>query len=77
MKKLLLLFTAVAITSCSSDDGGSSTGGTSFNFDGETFQLQPTMGMTEIRMATVAEYNGESYDRSTVTVVGLNGTAST
>lgn len=78
MKKLIFLFTAVALVGCSSDDGPSTpSASTSFSYDGTEYQLQEGMNMSEIIMANVTEFNGESYDRSTISVTGLNGTSST
>jgi len=76
MKKIFLFLTAAVMIGCSDDDSSSnSTGGTSFNFDGTTYQLQPgmDMNMSEIIMSDVMEFNGETYDRSTLSVTGING----
>ncbi len=78
MKKLILFFTAVAMVGCSSDDDSSNSGGgTTFSFDETEYQLQPGVSMTEIIMAEVIDVNGESYDRSTISVTGVSGTSST
>lgn len=78
MKKIILLFAAITLVSCSDDDNSSSsTGGSTFDLDGAEFELQQGVNMTEIKMADVFEVNGESYDRSTVTITGLAGMSST
>ena len=78
MKKILLFFSAIAIVSCSSDDDSSTeNNSTSFRYDGTAFQLQPSMGISEIIMPRVTESNGQFYDRSTISLTGLNGMTST
>ncbi|MBF0693641.1 MAG: hypothetical protein IR153_01120 [Flavobacterium sp.] len=79
MKKLILFLAALAIVGCSDDDDNSSnsSAGTSFSFDGTTYQLVPQAGMSEIVMEDVADYNGVAYDRSTISIVGMNGTSQT
>jgi hypothetical protein len=78
MKKLILLFTAIAMVGCSNDDDSSDTSaGTSFSLDGDQYQLLDEAGMSEIVMADAYEVDGVSYDRSTITVTGLNGMTTT
>lgn len=77
MKKVLILLTAIVLMGCSSDDDNSNSSGSSFNFDGDVYQLIEGMGMVEIFMPEVVEANGETYDRSSITITGMQGTTST
>ena len=78
MKKILFLFTTVAFIGCSGDDDSASVmAGTSFSYDSTTFNLMPTQGIIDQRMAEAMTIGEQSYDRSTITIIGLNGTTET
>ncbi len=76
MKKVLILLTAIVLMSCSSDDDNSNATSSSFNLDGDVYQLIEGMGMIELIMPEVVEVNGETYDRSSITLTGMKGTSS-
>jgi len=76
MKKVFILLTAIVLMGCSSDDDNSNSTGSSFNLDGDVYQLIEGMGMVEIIMPEVVEVNGEAYDRSSITITGMKGTTS-
>ncbi|HEY0091285.1 MAG TPA: hypothetical protein VGB43_02270, partial [Flavobacterium sp.] len=62
MKKLILLFAAVAFLGCSNDDDSTPTPApptNSFKYDGTVFQLQPTINMNEMIMDNVLDFNGQ------------------
>lgn len=76
MKKVFILLTAMVLMGCSSDDDNSGTNSSTFNLDGTVYTLQVGMDIMEIRMPEAIDYNGETYDRSTISFVGMDGTTS-
>jgi hypothetical protein len=77
MKKLLLIpVLFLFLISCGNSDDDNNTPPVvpqSFNFDGQTYNLLGTQGITEGRMTNVFDIDGTLYDRSTISVIGLQG----
>lgn len=71
-KTILFLSFAVSLFSCSSDDS-SSSGGTTFKVNNETFTMQPSGGIILLNQSLPSQ----NMVRSSFTVTGLKGTSKT
>ncbi|MFD2907270.1 hypothetical protein ACFSX9_00840 [Flavobacterium ardleyense] len=67
----LFLIGALFLTSCSSNDDGASS--SQFKVNGQSYDLLPTSAVTEIKMDNVHTVQGQIFDRSTITIMGLTG----
>jgi len=77
MKKLLLLAAGMflTLTSCGGDDDPAYVPPTtqSFSFDDGSYNLLAFQGITEIKQENVLTANGNVYDRSAITIIGMLG----
>ncbi len=77
MKKLFFLpILLLILTACGGSDDDNNTPPVvpqSFSYDGQTYNLLGTQGITEIRLTNVFDIGGTMYDRSTISVIGLQG----
>jgi hypothetical protein len=78
VKKLPVLISALflILTACGGNDDDNNIPPVvtqSFNFDGQTYSLLGTQGITEGKMEDAFNIDGTQYDRSTITLIGLQG----
>lgn len=79
MKKLPVLFSALflILTACGGNDDDNNNippvVQQSFSFDGQTYNLLGAQGITEAKMENVMDIDGVQYDRSTISLIGLQG----
>ncbi|WP_339888916.1 hypothetical protein [uncultured Flavobacterium sp.] len=70
---VLLVLTSVVIFSCSSDSD-SSKSANQFTIEGQSYTLIPDNALLELKMDNHIMDQGQTYDRSSITLSGLNGT---
>ena len=68
----LFLVGSLSLTSCSSSDDSAASN--QFQVDGQSYEVLPSNGLVELKMDNVYTDQGQSFDRSTVSLVGVNGT---
>lgn len=71
--KIIVLFLvgSLLLTSCSSNDD--STSSSQFMVDGQSFNLLPGGGILEVKMDNVHTEQGQTFDRSSIGLNGVNG----
>lgn len=68
----LFLAGSLLLTSCSSSDD--STPANQFKIDGQSFTVSPVYGLGEIKMDNILTEQGQTFDRSSISLNGINGT---
>ncbi len=68
----LFLVGSLSLTSCSSSDDSAASN--QFQVDGQSYEVLPSNGLVELKMDNIYTDQGQSFDRSTVSLVGVNGT---
>jgi hypothetical protein len=63
----------VLLTSCSSSDD-SATPSSDFSIDNQSYTLLPSQGIVEQKMNNMITQQGQTFDRSTITLSGTSGT---
>jgi len=62
----------VLLTSCSSSDDNATS--SEFKIDNQSYTLLPTQGVVEQKMNNMITQQGQTFDRSTITLSGTSGT---
>ena len=62
----------VLLTSCSSSDDSATS--SEFKIDNQSYTLLPTQGIVEQKMNNMITQQGQTFDRSTITLSGTSGT---
>lgn len=62
----------VLLTSCSSSDDNATS--SEFKIDNQSYTLLPTQGIVEQKMNNMITQQGQTFDRSTITLSGTSGT---
>jgi uncharacterized protein YcfL len=62
----------VLLTSCSSSDDNATS--SEFKIDNQSYTLLPTQGIVEQKMNNMITKQGQTFDRSTITLSGTSGT---
>jgi len=62
----------VLLTSCSSSDDNATS--SEFKIDNQSYTLLPTQGIVEQKMNNMITEQGQTFDRSTITLSGTSGT---
>lgn len=71
-KIIALLLGILILNSCSSNDDSQPSN--QFSIDGQSYSLLPSNSLVELKMDNQIEDQGQTYDRSSITLSGLNGT---
>lgn len=82
MKKMITLAAALlfALAGCSSDDSEDpvpTPAAQSFSFDNNNYTLLSAQAISELKFENVFEAGGVQYDRSGITIIGMNGFTAT
>jgi len=63
----------VLLTSCSSEEDNATTS-SDFSIDNQSYTLLPSQGIIEQKMNNMITEQGQTFDRSTITISGTSGT---